>query len=236
MLKNKRVSVVLAAHNGERYIGPQISSILSQLEENDELIVSVDPSEDRTVSVIQGFQDSRIRMLQGPGQGIVKNFEHGLMASSGDFIFLADQDDVWQPDKVQTVLDVLKQDETLLVLHDCRMTDDALHELEPSYFRWHRTRGGFWTNILRNSYIGCCMAFRRSLLSEALPFPDSLPMHDQWLGLTAARSGSVVLMYRQLMDYRRHQHNQSSLHHASLPQMLRWRLQLIRALRERKLL
>ncbi len=131
MLKNKRVSVVLAAHNGERYIGPQISSILSQLEENDELIVSVDPSEDRTVSVIQGFQDSRIRMLQGPGQGIVKNFEHGLMASSGDFIFLADQDDVWQPDKVQTVLDVLKQDETLLVLHDCRMTMHCMNWSHP---------------------------------------------------------------------------------------------------------
>uniref|UniRef100_UPI00256EAAC0 glycosyltransferase n=1 Tax=Faecalibaculum rodentium TaxID=1702221 RepID=UPI00256EAAC0 len=154
---DKKVSVVMAACNGERYIGPQIVSILQQLGERDELIISLDPSTDQTESVISGFADSRIKLLHGPGQGIVNNIEHGLIAASGDYIFLADQDDIWHSKKKERILGVLKQDAALLVVHDCRIVDEALNELAPSYFMWHGTKTGFWNNLLRNSFIGCCM-------------------------------------------------------------------------------
>lgn len=233
---DKKVSVVMAACNGERYIGPQIVSILQQLGERDELIISLDPSTDQTESVISGFADSRIKLLHGPGQGIVNNIEHGLIAASGDYIFLADQDDIWHSKKKERILGVLKQDAALLVVHDCRIVDEALNELAPSYFMWHGTKTGFWNNLLRNSFIGCCMAFHRCLLDTALPFPKQLPMHDQWLGLIACKMGKVKYLKEPLIDYRRHSNNQSSLSHADILSMIRWRLSLIIALKERKLL
>ncbi|WP_289686954.1 glycosyltransferase, partial [Faecalibaculum rodentium] len=91
---NRRVSVVMAACNGEEFIEAQIASIIQQLDERDELVISLDPSTDRTESLISGFQDQRIRLLKGPGQGVVSNVENGLNAAHGDYIFLADQDDI----------------------------------------------------------------------------------------------------------------------------------------------
>ncbi len=233
---NRRVSVVMAACNGEDFIEAQIASIIQQLDERDELVISLDPSTDRTESLISGFQDQRIRLLKGPGQGVVSNVENGLNAAHGDYIFLADQDDIWCSRKLKVVLDALKKDDTLLVLHDCRIIDENLSELESSYFQWHGTKKGFWSNLLRNSFIGCCMAFKRSLLDRALPFPKNLPMHDQWLGLTACRTGKVRYLKEPLIDYRRHSNNQSSLSHADILTMIRWRLTLIRILKERKLI
>lgn len=232
----KRVSIVLAACNGEKYISAQIASILRQLGENDELIVTLDPSTDQTESIVTGFHDPRIRLLQGPGRGVIGNVENGLTAASGDYILLGDQDDIWLPGKLSKVLTALEQDGILLVLHDCQIVDENLNVLQPSYFSWHGTKTGFWNNVIRNSFIGCCMGFRRSLLERALPFPSQLPMHDQWLGLVACASGKVSYLEEPLLDYRRHGDNQSSLHHASLKQMIAWRLCVIRALKKRGLL
>ena len=233
---DKKVSVVLAAFDGEKYIKSQILSILPQLRNQDELIVTLDPGTDKTESEVLNIHDSRIRLLKGPGQGILKNVENGLKSATGDYIFLSDQDDVWHPQKVRKVLEQLNQKDTLLVLHDCRLVDEALNELEPSYFRYHGTNRGFFNNLIRNSFIGCCMAFNRSLLNAALPFPSQLPMHDQWLGLVAEKKGNVVYLPEPLLDYRRHNNNQSSLQHAGILTMIQWRIWLIRALKERKLL
>lgn len=233
---NKRVSVVMAACNGEEFIEAQIASIIKQLGERDELVISLDPSSDQTESVISGFQDQRIRLLKGPGQGVVSNVENGLYAAHGDYIFLADQDDIWCSRKLKIVLDVLTKDDTLLVLHDCSIVDKNLSEMESSYFQWHGTKKGFWNNLLRNSFIGCCMAFKRSLLATVLPFPQNLPMHDQWIGLAACKTGKVRYLEEPLIAYRRHSTNQSSLSHATLSTMVRWRLAMIKVLKERKLL
>ena len=229
-----QVSVAMAAYNGEAFIEAQIASILPQLEEGDELVISLDPSKDRTAEIIEGFADSRIRLLPGPGEGVQKNFENALRHCGGEILFLCDQDDVWAPDKVESVLSVFAARDALLVLHDAQITDGALHVTEPSFFAAHGTRTGFWRNVLRNSYIGCCMAFRRELLRNALPFPDRLPMHDQWLGLQAERSGRVELLDRPLLFYRRHGGNVSGETHASPAQMLRWRGRLLLALMRRR--
>lgn len=229
-----RVSVAMAAYNGEAFIKEQIASILPQLGKEDELVISLDPSDDRTAEVIKDFADFRIRLLDGPGQGLQKNFENALRHCGGEILFLCDQDDVWAPDKVAAVREIFENGDALLVLHDAQITDGALRVTEPSFFAAHGTRTGFWRNVLRNSYIGCCMAFRRPLLERILPFPDRLPMHDQWIGLRAERSGRVVLLARPLLLYRRHGGNASGETHASLPQMLRWRGQLLLALMRRR--
>lgn len=96
-----------------------------------------------------------------------------MTAASGDYILLADQDDIWLPGKLSKVLTALEQDGILLVLHDCRLVDENLNAKTFLFFM-ARNEKGILNNVIRNSFIGCCMGFRRSLLERALPFPSQL--------------------------------------------------------------
>ena len=94
------ISVCIATYNGAEYLREQVESILSQLEEEDEIVVSDDSSTDTTIEILQSFGDRRIKIFKNPAKGFVRNFENALRQAQGDFIFLSDQDDVWLPNKV----------------------------------------------------------------------------------------------------------------------------------------
>lgn len=98
------ISVAMASFNGEKYIKKQILSILDNLNEDDELVISDDGSTDCTLQIIKEFQDSRIKLIKGNHEGINKNFENAIVHCMGDYIFLSDQDDEWYPSKVSTVM------------------------------------------------------------------------------------------------------------------------------------
>ena len=97
------VSVVMAAYNGEKYIKEQIDSIIEQLNEEDEFIVSLDPSNDDSERIILEYP--KIKLVHGPGKGVIKNFENGLKYAQNEFVFLTDQDDIWLEYKVKLVLE-----------------------------------------------------------------------------------------------------------------------------------
>ena len=223
------VSVAMAACNGKPYIQEQVDSILEQLDGNAELIISCDPSADGTREYLRELYggDGRVICIGGPGKGIAKNFENALKHCGNEYVFLSDQDDVWLPGKVENVMREFSRTHAALILHDAEIVDESLHCIQPSFFEWRGCKSGFYHNLLRNSYIGCCMAFKKELLSAALPFPDRLPMHDQWLGLLAERYAEVRLLNEPLIRYRRHGNNASSDRHAGVWQMLRWRTNLI---------
>lgn len=227
------VSVCVAAFNGETYIGEQLRSILASPLVS-EVIVSDDGSTDRTRAVVQQMADPRLKLLDGPRAGLIRNFEFLLGRATGDHIFLSDQDDVWLPRKVETMRAAL--DHALLAVCDCRVVDDQLQELHPSFFRLRGSAPGLWHNLLRNGYLGCCIALRRELLTQALPFPAQVPMHDWWLGLVAERFGSTVFVPEVLTLYRRHGMNASSTSgpsRAGWATRLRWRWSLLQALAAR---
>lgn len=230
------VSVAMTSYNGEAFIKRQIDSVLSQLREGDELVVSDDGSTDGTRDILLDIAscDSRVRVIDGPRNGVIANFEYVLGQCKGDWIFLADQDDEWDADKLETVLDTAKRHDAILVMHDARVVDTEGHELLPSFFATRGTKTGLLKNLWRNSYIGCCMAFSRRLLPHILPFPADIPMHDQWIGLEAERHGSVVLIRRPLLSYRRHDRNVTATAHGSFTTMLSQRLSMIRALISRR--
>lgn len=225
------ISVCLAAFNGERWIGEQLRSVLAS-PLVDEVVVSDDGSTDRTRECVVAIGDPRVIVLDGPQAGLVRNFEHALRQSRGDIVFLCDQDDVWLPDKVARVVAALRQAD--LVVTDCRVVDEALHQLHPSFFRLNHSGPGLWRNLAKNGFLGCCMAMRRSVVEAALPFPDGVAMHDWWIGLVAERVGRVCFLDEPLSLYRRHGSNASAASTRStvpLRQRLRWRLDLLRDLR-----
>ena len=223
------ISVCMATYNGEKYIEEQLDSILSQISVNDELIISDDGSKDNTRHIINRYQKKycNIKLIDGPRKGVIKNFENALSFSKGDIIFLSDQDDIWIEGKVEKVLNEFKNPNIILVLHDAEIVDKNEKVIEKSFYKHRGSQKGFINNIIKNSYIGCCMAFRKQLLNISLPFPDKIEMHDWWLGLIAEQNGEVSLITDKLIKYRRHGDNVSSFHHHPLYKMVFNRLYLL---------
>lgn len=223
------ISVVLAAYKGEKYICAQIGSILGQLGENDELIVSDDFPKGKTKdAVFERFgDDSRIVYLEGPSKGVIENFEFAISRARGEYIFLCDQDDVWLDGKVQTVVEKLENGADL-VLHNALIVDGKLHKTGETAFEINRTKKGFIRNIIKNSYQGCCMAFRSELKKYILPFPKKIPMHDQWIGLIAEKHGNVVFIDEPLILYRRHGGNVTG-NGSGFITKIKWRTDIIKA-------
>ena len=188
MLSNSpRISVCIATFNGEKYIGQQLDSICEQLSACDEIIISDDGSTDGTLDVVR---DSH-------------NFENALMHAEGEIIFLSDQDDVWLPNKVERMVDALKYND--VVMSDCSMTDSSLNIVHKSYFTTERNfKQSIFYNFVKPSFLGSCMAFRKCVLDQALPFPKYGVGHDLWLGLVGMTLYRFFFINEPLILYRRH--------------------------------
>lgn len=223
------VSVLLASYNGEKYIAQQLESILCQLGSEDEVIISDDGSTDGTLKIIEGFaaKDNRIRVVNGPRCGVVANFDHLLSLATGEVIFLSDQDDVWLDCKVERVLKEFENQEVTLVLHDVEIVDRDLSPISSSFFEFRGSGAGFIRNLIKNSFMGSAMAFRKGIVSQVCPIPASVPMHDQWIGLICSLTGETKLISEPLGLYRRHGGNASSFEHGSIPKMINNRLSLL---------
>ncbi len=205
---NCRLSVCMASYNGGRFIAKQISSILDQIGENDEIVISDDQSTDTTLAIIRTFSDPRIKIFSNSGlKGPKGNFQNALNHAKGEYIFLSDQDDVWLPGKIERVLDLLIIYD--LVLTDCIIVDRKGIVIHSSFFQLRNSHPGFLYNFYKNSYIGCCMAFRKNVLSYATPIPNSVHMHDWWIGLLAEVYGRVYFCPEPLIQYVRHDNNAS---------------------------
>lgn len=223
------ISVCMATYNGASFIEEQLYSILRNLSANDEVIISDDGSSDETRTLIEHImeKDSRIRLLNGPKKGIIANFENAIVQAKGEIIFLSDQDDVWCDNKVSKVLDCFADERTKVVVHDAYVVNEYMEVLLPSYFGFRKSGSGFIKNIIRNSFVGCCMAFRKDLFSVVIPIPKNIEMHDQWIGICGEMNGQVVFLKDRLLYYRRHGDNSSELNqHHSLFRMIRNRMLL----------
>ncbi|MBQ8784185.1 MAG: glycosyltransferase family 2 protein [Clostridia bacterium] len=224
------VSVVLAAYNGGEYIKAQLDSVLSQLGADDEVIISDDKPSGTTKPAVEDVlaSDPRVKYIEGPGKGVIKNFEHAIKNAKGDYIFLCDQDDIWLDGKVDAVVAELEKG-AVVVMHDAKVVNNDLEVTESSFFAAHGSGTGTVKNVIRNTYIGCCMAFRKELKPHILPFPDNLPMHDQWIGLKGEKAGKVSLINKPYLLYRRHDGTATG-GATSFLQKIKWRIAIISSL------
>lgn len=210
-MSKKRISVCMATYNGEKYIKEQVDSILMQLGDQDELIISDDQSFDRTIEIINSFDDPRIKMFtHKENHGFVKNFENALKHAEGDYIFLSDQDDIWMPNKVEESLKALSKSD--FVVSDCITINENEKVISQSRIDDYHIKTGFLRLMIKTRYLGCCMAFKRNVLEAALPFPENVYLmeHDLWLAAVAECYYKTSLIYKPLIKYRRHGGNASS--------------------------
>ena len=181
------ISVCMATYNGEKYIELQLRSILPQLSEDDEVIVSDDASTDQTLDVVRRLNDNRIKIVHHEtDHGYTRNFENALKYAKGDYIFLSDQDDEWLPEKVQVTLQALQNAD--FVVSDCITKDEQGNVLDPSRFKTFKIKK-----------------------QAALPFPENSYSveHDLWLAAVAELYFKVELINQPLIIYKRHGNNTS---------------------------
>lgn len=202
----------MAAFQGQRFIGSQLRSILDQLSDEDEVVVVDDGSTDGTREEVKALRDPRLLFMEnGKNQGFLRTFERALSHSCGEIVFLSDQDDLWLPNKVQTVLDAFLVDpQLMLVTSDAILIDDDGARVGDSFYAQRgKFRPGLWSNLLIGKFHGCTMAFRSALLRKALPFPrGSRIHHDTWIGcVNALIGGKVKYIADPLVAYRRHSTN-----------------------------
>jgi len=223
-LSLKSVSVCMATYNGEKYIFEQLKSILNS-DKITEVIISDDGSTDKTKNIIESFKDKRIKIIEGPKKGLIKNFENSIKNATGKFIFLSDQDDVWLDNKVDIMLEKLcKYD---LVCSDCFVTNKDLEVTTQSFFKLNKSKKGIFKNIVKNSYLGCCIGFNQKLVKDILPFPEKIGMHDWWIGLVAELKYSTLFLEEKLIYFRRHSNTNSITaceSNFSISRKIKWRL------------
>jgi glycosyltransferase involved in cell wall biosynthesis len=221
---DSHIIIILASFNGADFLHQQLDSLIAQTETQWNLLIRDDGSTDNSLEIIRHYsqKDKRIRVLSddhsrtGSALGNFTILLEAALIHRAAYIFCCDQDDVWEPDKLELVLARLKQLEgkgrtPSLVHHDLAVVNTTLEPLAESFVKLMRIRPGDQRNpqrlISRNEITGCALACNRTLLELALPVSDKAVMHDWWLGLHAAFFGRLAFMPQRLVKYRQHSEN-----------------------------
>lgn len=230
-----RASVCMATFRGSRYVAEQLESILEQLGANDEVVVVDDASPDETVAVIKGLQDPRIRIFEvEKNQGYVRSFEQAVLASRGDYIFLADQDDVWMPGRLDAMLSALETSDVVasnfaVLGGGSRNGVPELAAADSSHF----LRNVLGVVVGYRPYYGCAMAMTRRQAEIFTPIPHFLvESHDLWLALCGNLGKSMTHLQEPTLWRRLHAENVTPRGWRSLGVILRARIMILRALVE----
>ena len=218
MEKLNCVDILMATYNGEQYLKEQIDSILNQTYTNIRLLINDDCSTDKTIEILKEYEqkDNRIYVQYNKENlGSIKNFENLLSRVENKYFMLADQDDVWMPQKVEKSLDKITKENADLVFTDLEAVDENLKTITPSVVRYM----GFKKNIdkyndyklvfLRNCVTGCTIISKKELIKKYIPIPNKEPMvHDWWMALMIAQDGKLAFLDEPTIKYRQHGKNQ----------------------------
>ncbi len=210
-----RIHIALCTYNGERFLSRFLESLLRQTRPANTIIAYDDGSTDSTVSILESFATRLpLRIFAGDrNQGHRAAFNQALalarkIASPSDRIALADQDDVWFPDKLEILDSALK--DHALVYGDAQVIDASEKEISPSWRKFADIprQVSLKSQIAGiNNVTGCLSLFRASLLDFALPIPDGVTVHDRWIAMFAERHGGILSVPDPVIAYRLHDSN-----------------------------
>lgn len=219
-----QIDILLGTYNGRKYLPDLIESILGQSYKDFRLLVSDDCSTDDTLHVLERYaaEDCRIRIVSEKQRyGSAKaNFIALLSESTAPYIAFADQDDVWERDKLAVLITEIKRIENSgsgmvpsMVYSDLSVVDQNLKAIAPSYYAYmridpSRTRAN--QILAQNVVTGCACMFNKELL-QTLDItkldPEKIVMHDYALAETAALCGRLSYVKTPLVRYRQHESN-----------------------------
>lgn len=217
-----KVEILLATHNGDRYLQAQLDSLIGQSYRDWRLKVRDDASTDSTREILARFAEANPQVsptLQMTDQrgGAKNNFGSLLDTAEGDYFLFADQDDVWLPYKIEHLMARVKELEAanpgkpILIHSDLMVANAQLKPLAASFWQYQglKPQGGsdFKRLLIENCVTGCASLFNRRLLELARPLPHEAIMHDWWLALVASAFGVIDALPETTLLYRQHGHN-----------------------------
>lgn len=207
-------SVAMCTYNGAKYLESQLRTILNQTIPPDEIIVCDDCSKDDSVSIcrniLSGWDGKWEVVRNEKNLGFKKNFQKAISLCHGDIIFLSDQDDVWDTEKLEKMLPVFHDSNVVLAFHDATLVNENLEQLYPSFWRTlgfnpsDFSKGDYRIVFAHNVMQGAACCFRRKLFEIAAPFPLAA-IHDEWLLLVGLSIGKVIPVRQTLLQYRQAQ-------------------------------
>lgn len=222
MYFGKKISVAMATYNGATFIEKQINSILSQTVPPDEIVISDDGSNDATLEIVEKIklisEGQIILITDNPRHGIGGNFEWAITHTTGDYIFVCGQDDIWMPDKVEKIINsFLHFPDGEMICHELQLVDtkDILIENRKSYsqLRTLSSRRGECVKVERNEFLeravssvlvaGPAVCISRSLVKKCMPIPVD-DVEDQWLQFCAIANNNCYYLNEVLTSYRIH--------------------------------
>lgn len=230
----------MATYNGGKYIREQVASILSQMDAEDELIISDDSSSDDTIEILQSFNDARIKIYRHKHNAAITshnknfywasdNFQNALRHANGDIIFLCDQDDIWHPDKIAVCRSALERVD--FIKHNYARIDTGGNIIKRHVYNADAYKSlSLIKSIWRLPFRGCCMAFKKKIIEKSLPFPDRCLQHDSWIGMNGilSRNNKFEFIDEDLIFHRVHDSNVSILASPnSLKYKIKYRLILL---------
>lgn len=218
------ISVALCTYNGALYIQEQLNSILSQSLPVNEIVICDDGSTDDTLQILKKIQKehpSIISLHINDGHlGVAKNFEKALSLCNGDIVFLSDQDDIWYPNKVSTLVEILSRAPATplafsnagLIDSDGKLVSDSIDVFTQAFPSKNQTMfnvGLAMEMTLSECFVlGSSMAIRHSFLEKTLPFKKELSEsfnHDDILLFYASLTNNIKYTKERLFNYRIHE-------------------------------
>src|SRR4051794_15855132 len=206
----QKVSVVMCTYNGENFIEQQIESILNQTYPLYELFIIDDCSTDNTISIIEKFASKKsfIQLYRNDKNlGYNKNFEKAMRMARGDIIAISDQDDVWLPDKIKTLIENWNDDTLIIYCNSEKFSHEI--PLKPAKLskKYKRFKGDDIRKLsLYNTVSGHAMLIKKKLVILALPIPENT-IYDWWIAGVAAVNGGVTYISQTLVYQRVHDNN-----------------------------
>lgn len=219
-----KISIAIAAFNGSEYIAEQLQSLLEQTLPPDEIIICDDSADERTFQAVQRFLPGNIvKYVKNPVPlGVARNFEKALRLAEGKYIFLCDQDDVWLPEKIRTMAEMLDNNSNIDgVFCNSALVDENLNSLNKTLWELRKFTPAMQKKLAAGNALsvfcrrvvcsGHNIALRRRALNYILPFPELAPFYpDTWVALAAALNSNIKMCNEVLTLYRIHNANRSN--------------------------
>lgn len=207
-----KISVCLCTYNASKYLTEQLESLKNQTVKADEIIVCEDGSTDNTIEILNKYKDilNISLFINNLSLGVTKNFEKAVSLCSGDIIFLCDQDDIWENNKIEKMSSAFIDKNVGLVLCNGILIDEKNKQIK-NYTLWNSfgidkiNKENFNFEILTNKLIftGIAMAFRGDLKKYILPISANA-FHDEWIGFICSYKSKVCFLKDKLVRYRIH--------------------------------
>ena len=218
-----KISVAFIVFNGSRYMRQQLDSILAQTHKVNEIIVCDDGSTDASKEILEEYKNKHPNLFfihyNKKNLGPTKNIEKAIQACTGDIILLADQDDYWETNKVETIIKWFEANPTMNGVFTNGALMSSKGELDNNYGLWDAMSFPYkaiknsnnlnnlklYINTVENSVTGATLAIRNNLAFLIQPFPFVKHLvHDRWIAMNLAENNSLGMLNEKLIRYRLH--------------------------------